>query len=205
MQNLITLAKQLAEQYPELATRIEKGSIIALAGRVKTEPAKVRKAGGVLSTVGVYFVSLWETAPGGAKWQCDCVDATIGNAPHIDDFMNGSGKVCKHVVALALVKEAGNLTPVKTVLSWVTRIVESGWVDAFCPEIGGTVQLMGKVSLKHIYTGGVYKIVLTAPYLQSGEILRQGTWGDDEGRTWMMPSSSKKNYDEFVSKLKESK
>ena len=190
MKNLITLALQLAEQHPELATRIEKGAIVALTGNVRTEPAHVS---GLPPTK--YNTSLWLTAPGGAKWQCDCIDATIGNAPHIDDFLGGSGKVCKHIIALALVKEAGNLTPVKNVFEWLVRIVESGWVDAFGIGMG----IKGGVTLRPDL------ILIREPkrerlILKSGAVCSRAlvTY---EGGAWVMNDKAEDYYNEFVSEL----
>ncbi len=197
-------ADYLITEHPDLASQIQAGLLLAIAGRVKAigDPdAGLIRQWEVLgesyegSQCKVYTVRDLDTTP--RRWSCNCEQgATYG--PLTADFLGHPGRICKHIAAVGILwLECDYPEKATTLWELVTRLVSEQGIY-LAPNQYIELPHPRKVKLEYSISNGRDGLVLKMGTHRSETLAVLGQPG---GEGWRLVGEAEARYQEFVSKI----
>ncbi len=202
-------ADYLITEHPSLASQIQAGLLLAVAGRVKPigDPAaELTRNWEVLgetyegTSCKVYTVRDLATTP--RRWSCNCQQGqTYG--PLTPDFLGHPGRVCKHIAAVGILwLECEYPEKPASLYDLVSRLVSE---QAIYLAAGEAVKLPTphKVKLEYYDQNGRSGLCLKTGRARSDVLAR---WlpveGQVTGGEWRLVGEARSQYEAFVEGIK---
>ncbi len=201
--SLKSQADYLITEHPSLASQIQAGLILAIAGRVTPldgpGTGDITRNWEVLGETyddgkcKVYTVRDLATTP--RRWSCNCQQGE-SYGPLTPDFIGHPGRICKHIAAVGILwLECEYPEKPASLYGLLTRLVSE---QAIYLVVGQSVELPTPHKVRLEYYPGKEGLCLKTGKVRSEVLAVEGMPG---GEGWRMVGEAKTRYQEFVSRI----